>query len=109
MTTASGHETTRRGSQRMWAFVGVGLILCILVAGILSRFASGSPDGLEKVAEDTGFIADAQDSANAGSLLADYGDVAGIPVGVAGVIGVLIMTVVAFALFMWLGRSKRDS
>nr|WP_260407977.1 PDGLE domain-containing protein [Planomonospora venezuelensis] len=64
------------------------------MAGALSFFASGDPDGLEKVGEDEGFLAQATDHAFGEWALADYGDVGGIPVGVAGVIGVGITLLV---------------
>ena len=39
----------------MEKYVYVGLALCLIVAGALSLFASPEPDGLERVAEDSGF------------------------------------------------------
>ena len=104
MSTDAGADS--RSSRRTWAFIGIGLLVSLVIAGVLSRFASSSPDGLEKVAQDTGFSGDAAQHANSGFVLADYGDVGGIPVGVAGVIGVVIMAAVAFGLFMMLGRKK---
>ncbi len=53
-------------------FVGCALVLTLLVAGVLSGFASPHPDGLESVAAASGFGADARDSVTAGSPLADY-------------------------------------
>jgi len=41
----------------MRKFVIVLLFLSLVVAGVLSFFASDKPDGLEKVAEDGGFAA----------------------------------------------------
>jgi cobalt/nickel transport protein len=42
-------------SRRTWLFAGAALGLSLLVAGVLSPFASSSPDGLERVALDKGF------------------------------------------------------
>ena len=42
-------------------FYLVFLLVTIGLAGIVSFYASSSPDGLEKVAEDVGFIETAQD------------------------------------------------
>lgn len=42
-------------SGRMWIFAGAVLGLSLAVAGLLSQFASSSPDGLERVAMDKGF------------------------------------------------------
>ena len=39
----------------------IGLLLCLVVA-LLSPLASGSPDGLERVAEDEGFIDNARET-----------------------------------------------
>lgn len=37
-------------------FVIAGLVLALVLAALVSPFASSDPDGLEKVAEDHGFI-----------------------------------------------------
>ncbi|MGB8019877.1 MAG: PDGLE domain-containing protein [Candidatus Nanopelagicales bacterium] len=98
----------RRG---VWAFIGIGMAVSLLLAGVVSHYASRSPDGLEKVAADVGFLVSAQDSAAAGSPLAGYG-VAGvaderISVGLAGAAGVLLTAALAFSLFMLLARRGR--
>ncbi len=97
--------------RSVWILVGIGLAVCLFVAGFVSYYASSSPDGLEKVAEDQGFIENATDSANATLPTADYG-IAGIDserasVGLAGVLGVVVMAVIAFALFWLLARGKK--
>ena len=91
-------------------YVG-GLLVSLLLAGVVSFYASSHPDGLEKVAEEIGFIETAKDPATAGSALADYG-VAGVDnerasVGIAGVIGVAATGAVATGLFMYLGKRKK--
>lgn len=84
----------------------VALVVTLLVAGGLSLFASSSPDGLEKVAGDTGFLGTSKDSATSSSPLAGYelsfldGALAQT---VAGIIGVLI----TLALFYGLARLLR--
>ncbi|MBC8205288.1 PDGLE domain-containing protein [bacterium] len=40
-------------------FIAAGLILALLTAFLLSQFASQHPDGLEKTAEDLGFLNEA--------------------------------------------------
>ena len=92
-------------------YVG-GLLVSFLLAGIVSFYASSHPDGLEKVAEEIGFIETAKDPATAGSALADYG-VAGVEnerasVGIAGVIGVAATGVAATGLFLYLGKRKKS-
>ena len=89
-----------------------GLLVSLLLAGFVSFYASSNPDGLEKVAEEIGFIETAKDPATAGSALADYG-VAGVEnerasVGIAGVIGVAATGVVATGLFLYLGKRKKS-
>ena len=93
--------------------VGAGLVICLFLAGFVSFYASSAPDGLEKVAEDQGFMTTAQDAANATLPTADYG-IAGIGSerlsgGLAGVLGVLVMAVIGFGLFWLLGRSKKSA
>ena len=86
--------------------VVVGLIVSIVIAGFLSFYASGQPDGLEKVSADQGLDVTAVDSANADSALADYG-VAGVEnerasAFLGGVIGVAITGLAGFGLYIWL-------
>ncbi|NBP21813.1 MAG: hypothetical protein EB009_03080 [Actinobacteria bacterium] len=73
------------------------------LAGGVSFYASSSPDGLEKVAEDEGFLETAKDSAVSGSPLADYGvsglDNERLSVGLAGLVGVLVTALIAIAIF----------
>lgn len=85
-----------------------GLLLALLIAGIGSYYASGSPDGLENAAEQEGFSDTARDSATADSPLAGYG-VAGmdnprLSGGLAGVIGVSITLVLTGGVTLLLRR-----
>ena len=50
-----------------------GFIVSLFLAGVVSFYASSSPDGLEKVAGDIGFIETAKDHTLADGALADYG------------------------------------
>lgn len=73
----------------------VSLAVIAVLAGVVSGFASANPDGLEYVAEQTGFLDTAEDSAVAGSPIADYG-IAGIDnpyvsTGLAGLLGVAVV------------------
>lgn len=102
-----------RGTRRAIAIVViVGMVVSLGLAGVASFYASGAPDGLERVAEDTGFADQAQDSATAGSLVADYsvGDDDGrFSVGTAGLVGVGITAAAGFGLFALLRpRARRD-
>ena len=85
-------------------FVAAGLLVAFVLALLVSPRASSSPDGLERVATDEGFLDTADDSAVAGSPLADYAvdgvDDDSISTGVAGVIGVAATFVVGCGLFL---------
>lgn len=84
--------------RRSW-FLPAGIAVAALLAGVVSFYASSSPDGLEWVAEDKGFSDQATDHSLGEQPLADYGDVGGIPVGVAGVIGVGVTLAVGGGMF----------
>lgn len=91
-------------------FYLIFLLVSIGLAGIVSFYASSSPDGLEKVAEDVGFIETAKDHTLDNSALADYG-VAGIEnerlsVGIAGILGVLATGVLMYLIIKFISRKK---
>jgi len=92
--------------------VVTGLVVSLVLAGGVSYYASSQPDGLEKVAEDIGFLDSTKESAVEEGPLAGYG-VAGvenerISGGLAGVIGVASTAAVSFGLFYALRRFKKD-
>lgn len=97
-----------RGRDVRGLLVGGGVVT-LLLAGVVSFVASGSPDGLEYVAEEKGFMNTAREHALTGSALADYGAVGGIPVGIAGVLGVAVVTVIGVVLFRSSRRRHRSS
>ena len=99
-------STTR--TRTTGAVVAGMLVVALLLAALVSGFASGSPDGLERVAEDEGFLETSEDSAVGGSPLADYG-VSGVDderlgTGLAGVLGVGLTFVVGAGLFLVVRR-----
>jgi len=104
-------EPDRREQQtaitRRSLLIGAGLV-SLLLAGVVSFFASDSPDGLEHVAETEGFADTARDHAFGGFALADYGDVGGIPVGIAGILGVLLTVAVGMLVFRAVRRRSRE-
>ncbi len=98
-------------SHRRWFWVA-GIAATLLVAAVLSGFASSSPDGLERAAEDAGFGHTAEDSAVAGSPLADYaigGREGALSGGAAGVIGVAVTLSLAGGLALVVRRRGRDA
>ena len=98
----------RSGKVRL--FVTAGLLVAVGLALVVSGFASSSPDGLERVAEDKGFLETARDHLFADGPLADYA-VKGVgnerlSTGLSGLIGVLITFGVGLGLFA-LVRARR--
>ncbi|MBA3852604.1 MAG: PDGLE domain-containing protein, partial [Chloroflexi bacterium] len=87
-------------SSRWWWLVG--LAIAALVVVVLAPLASPDPDGLERVAEDRGFIDRAQDALY--EILPDYSipgiDDPFLSTVLAGLIGVAVV----FALMVGLGR-----
>lgn len=99
--------------KKQTRFLLAGFVLSLFLAGIVSNYASSSPDGLEKVAGDIGFLDSAKEHTNADGLLADYG-VKGVEnqrlsTGAAGVIGVLATAGVSTGLFVVLRRRNGAS
>ncbi|MFC1939064.1 PDGLE domain-containing protein [Chloroflexota bacterium] len=85
----------------------ISLIVCLAVA-CLSPLASSSPDGLERVAEDKGFIGLGQEAPF--QVVADYVfpgiENEALATILAGLIGTLILFGVAYGL-AWLVKSRR--
>ena len=81
----------------------VGLLVALLLAGLVSLWASASPDGLDRVAGDLGFAGAEQSSAAQDGPLAGY-DVAGVDPrwsgGLAGVIGCVAVLACTSALML---------
>lgn len=99
-------ETEKVRAQGSAGWVVVGLIITIALV-LLSPLASADPDGLERVAEDVGFLAQGQ--AAPYNILPDYtipflGESA-VSTIVAGVVGVLVVAAVAYGLGRLVTRS----
>ncbi|OGN95898.1 MAG: hypothetical protein A2Y89_03660 [Chloroflexi bacterium RBG_13_51_18] len=92
-----------------WKWWYFALILSVLLA-VLSPLASSSPDGLERVAEDKGFIEKA-DSAPF-QVIADYVfpgiENEALATILAGIIGTAVIFGVVYGL-AWLIRSRRSA
>ncbi len=94
-------------------FVVLGLALAVGLAVFASPFASASPDGLEKVADDNGFLAagrlaDIQED----SPIPDYAfpgiDNPRLATAAAGFVGVLVVAALAYGLAA-VARRRRAS
>lgn len=94
-------------------FLAVFLLASLLIAGGASYYASSHPDGLNFVADKTGFIDKEQASPTSESPLAGYSTkgiehdrVSG---GVAGVAGCLLVLAISGGLFWVLRRRGADT
>ena len=90
-------------------FIAAGLLVALLLALLGSGFAASSPDGLERVAADKGFLETAREHAFGGSPVADY-TLKGVGserlgTGLSGVIGVVVTFALGLGLF-WLVRRR---
>jgi cobalt/nickel transport system permease protein len=104
--TTGAAEPAPRSERPVGPAVVGALVVSFVLAGVVSFFASSNPDGLEFVAEDQGFLESAKDSAVGGFLLADYGEVGGIPVGIAGIIGVVVTLLIGWGIGRWVARRR---
>ena len=99
--------STRPGNRRFFAGF---LLVALLVAGVASYYASSHPDGLQSVAEKTGFLEAGKNSPAADGPFADYStkgiDDARVSGGVAGIAGCLLVLGIGGGLF-WVLR-RRD-
>jgi cobalt/nickel transport system permease protein len=94
-------------------FVSAGVLVALVFAAVVSQFAADDPDGLERVAEDTGIIASGQDHSLADFIFADYAtagiDNQTLSLAIAGIVGTIVTLLVAYGLLMGLRESrKRD-
>ncbi|PZG16160.1 cobalamin biosynthesis protein CbiM [Micromonospora craterilacus] len=107
--------------KRSWGFIVGGMLVALLLAGVVSNYASAHPDGLDSSLR-AGCTFDADDEITGGSCpaqqekeheiggpLADYG-IAGLDndflsTGLSGVLGVLLTFAVAGGAF-WLVRRR---
>ena len=101
--------TRRRVSTR--AFTIAALLIALVIACVVSVWASANPDGLEYVAESAGFLGAAEDSATAGSPLADYGAVfvanPWLSLAIAGAVGCALTF--GLAWLVGLGTRRRGA
>ncbi len=86
----------------------IGLLLALGVA-LLSPLASPHPDGLERVAEDEGFLDQAQDAPY--QVIPDYAfpgiENEALATIVAGLVGTILLFAAGYAL-AWLLRRRQD-
>jgi hypothetical protein len=92
-----------------WVALGVALVALVL-AGVVSYYASSSPDGLNRVAEDKGFAATERTHSSDGSPLAGYEskgvDDPRLSKAVAGISGTVLVLVLAGGLTLLVRRRR---
>ena len=88
----------------------IALLICLAVA-LLAPLASSSPDGLERIAKDKGFIECALEAPF--QLIADYLfpgiENEGLATILAGIIGTLVLFGVVYSMARLLKRGRRES
>jgi PDGLE domain-containing protein len=97
-------ESGRRIGRRWWI---LGLAVAVLIVIVLAPLASSDPDGLERVAGDQGFLADAQHALF--SIIPGYtvpGLDGNLSTIVAGLIGVALVAGLLLLLGRFLSRSR---
>lgn len=102
--------SARANDGRRWWLLAA--VVALVLAAVVSFYASGDPDGLERVAEDEGFVDTATDHDLGDGPLADY-EVEGVDddrlsVGLAGVVGVGVTLAVGAGLFRLVRRPVAD-
>ncbi|PIE32102.1 MAG: cobalt ABC transporter permease [Ilumatobacter coccineus] len=91
-------------------FVVAGAVVSLAIAAVIAQFASGSPDGLERVADQKGFASTAEHSLT-NSIFADYAtagiDNEVVSLAIAGIAGTLVVLLVGIGAF-GLASSRRS-
>ncbi len=89
------------------------LVISLILAGILSPFASSLPDGLERVAQDLGFFEKESGLWKLPSPFSDYEFIFTsnpiLATALAGIFGVVFLTIVGFSVYFLLKRSRKSS
>jgi hypothetical protein len=98
--------TSRGRLGRWWWVAGIAIAAAVVI--VLAPLASSDPDGLERVAEDQGFISQAQNFFS--GLLGDYAipgvDNAWLSTVLAGLVGVAIVVGVVYVLGRLVARRR---
>ena len=101
MSTPRPRVSTRR-------LLVVGILVCLVLAGLVSYYASSHPDGLMSVASQKGFLDSAGSHASGGSPFAGYATKgvanARLSRGLAGLVGATIVFVLAGGPFLVVRR-----
>jgi hypothetical protein len=108
MTTSTTPRPSRRVSTK--ALLVGGVVVALLLAGVASFYASSSPDGLNRVAQDEGFAKAEKTHATEDGPFAGYqtkGIADGrLSSGLAGVAGSLVVLTLAGGLVLVVRRRR---
>ncbi|MEZ4735467.1 MAG: energy-coupling factor ABC transporter permease [Caldilineaceae bacterium] len=99
-------QGAKAGGTTSAAWVTTGLVIALVVA-TFSFAASPAPDGLERVAEDQGFLALARDPLY--NILPDYTIPFVTNETLSGILAVVLGTLFVFAIALGVGRTMRGS
>jgi hypothetical protein len=106
-----GAEKAVRSRRRGGALVLSLLLAAVLLAGVLSYYASPSQDGLNRVAQDQGFSSLETQHGADGSPFAGYStrgvEDERLSNGLAGVVGVAATFLLSGAIFLVVRRNRR--
>jgi hypothetical protein len=96
----------RRPSRRRWWVAGLAIAAIVVV--VLAPLASSDPDGLERVAEDQGFIDRAENFV--GGLFSDYAipgiDDPAVSTILSGLVGVAVVALLIVGIGRLLARRR---
>jgi ABC-type Fe3+ transport system permease subunit len=103
---AASPVTTKGRLGRWWWIAGVAIAALVVI--VLAPLASSDPDGLERVAEDVGFIDQAENMFS--GVLGDYAipgiDDPAVSTVLSGLLGLAIVLLVMFVIGRVLARRR---
>lgn len=98
--------------KKEYIFIVAGLMLALGLAIFVSPFASSSPDGLERVAEDKGFIDSSGTAIYTSAPMPDYSvsrvKDEGISTAIAGLIGTSAVFFIGWGVGLLLKKRKNS-
>lgn len=91
----------------------IGLVITLFIAGFISLYASPDPDGLERVAEDHGFLEKGEGQEVFESPMPDYSLPAvedeTLSASLAGVVGTVIIFVLVIGIGLTFRKPSKDA
>lgn len=100
-------------TMSMRGFVFVGLLVSLILTLFLSPFASPLPDGLERVAQDKGFLEKGEGTPAIRAPLPDYAwpgvDSEGMATALAGFFGTMLTFTLGYSLALLLVSRRKGA